>query len=866
MPDDNGLPRLSLTIGLEEAKTLQKVVSRALDRGLIVQEEADTVPAVVQMDGKTVQAQIRIKGDWTDHVATDKWSLRINLEDEKLLGMRVFSIQAPHTRGNLWEWLVLEAARREGVLAPRAHFVNVTINDNNAGVYYLEEHFSKELLEAQGRREGPIVLWDESDHWATLLQYHAITDKDVSMPIASTARDAFTANRAAVRAYGEKRLASVDSLSRSLFSAVDKMEELKDLAIANQKSGSQLRILEARNNLQGQVVEDIVDIDRLSCAHALASLFQVHHSLIWHNMRFYHDPVMNRLEPIMFDNMAHQTSGREPVMFRSQRIMKEFARSDAYYNGVFRYLARFCTPEYLDELMDELGPSLSQFEAALDREKKLPESYRVGSMVQRLRYQQSYLRDILYPTNPARFSSTFEFAETEGTTVSGTLSVNAWGTTRTPVVIEGFRFSNGATLRAQTCLLEGESEPELDLDGGVILPHDGRSIPFEFSMDDRLANLENVQQIIDASKAKTEASDKLDFEVTVLYRALASEEPLEERLLFRRRKSSWDAEGGRPAPVSLQEALDQHEFLELDPATGHLKCKQGRWKVTGDLIVPRGYTFEIPPSVRLQFESDAVLLSEDPLLFRGVPSAPITLEPVAGADRWRGVIVLRAQGRSEWRNVKISRTDAVARAGWVVTGGITFYHSPVTMTDCHIDGTLAEDGTNIFGTDFLLERVLFSECVSDSFDGDFVSGTVKNCLFQDGLADGVDFSGSDVDVVDCKFINMGDKAVSAGENSIVRVTGGIADGVSIGIAAKDRSQVEAKGMQIYDARNYALAVFIKKPEFGPATMHAADLDIRDAGLGVSIVQTDCVLELDGTLIPTVDLDVGQLYKEKILGQ
>ena len=38
-----------------------------------------------------------------DHVGTDKWSLRVKLTDDKLMGMSVFSVQAPFTRGFLWD-------------------------------------------------------------------------------------------------------------------------------------------------------------------------------------------------------------------------------------------------------------------------------------------------------------------------------------------------------------------------------------------------------------------------------------------------------------------------------------------------------------------------------------------------------------------------------------------------------------------------------------------------------------------------------------------------------------------------------------------------------------------------------------------
>ncbi|QDU65347.1 hypothetical protein [Engelhardtia mirabilis] len=865
-PVDNGLATIEVSIEPEAAQTLQRVRERALDRGMIIQTDDDTVDAVITIDGRPMDADVRIKGDWLDHVIGDKWSLRITLKDDKAFGMRVFSVQAPSTRGHLWEWLVLEASRREGLLAPRSDFVNLVVNGHAAGVYYLEEHFSKELLESQDRREGPIVLWDESTHWDSLLQAHDVFSKEVEFSTPESARDAIEVPAAFVRAYGEKRLGSSDSLNRSYFSAVEQMRDLQRLVIASGDRQSRQRRMQALEDLKGKTLERLVDVDRLAMAHALASLFQIEHSLYWQNMRFYHDPVVDRLEPIMFDNMAQTPSAREPVPHRPEGIVKQFVSSDAYYNGVFRHLGELCAPGYLDRLFDALRPDLERFEAALMADAPLPEPFRVDSMLQRLRTQVAFLRTVVYPVDPLNCMATYELVEGEQTPVSGFVNVSAWSTTQTPVVVEGFRFSNGVFIAAQPRLVPGSLGAGTTSSGGVVLPRDGRTVHFRFELDERLANLETVDGVLQAVLEKSEQKGQLELDIEIVSRPIGADATSSEPLTVRRIEASWIDEGGRPVAPTLAEALERHPFLEWDPVERWLVIQHGTWDVDGDLVVPHGTVLRARGIVRLRFDPDAVLLTDAPLDFEGLADGPIVLEPKEGFDRWKGVAVLEADGRSTWRYVTVRNTDAVARAGWVVTGGITFYHSPVTMQDCLIEGTLAEDGTNIFGADFLMERVTFAGCVSDSFDGDFVSGTVRECTFRDGLADGVDVSGSDIDILDCRFLNMGDKAVSAGERSIVRVRGGLADGVSIGIASKDDSTVDARDMTILGARTYALAAFIKKPEFGPARMTATNITIRDSVLGDSIVQSGCSVELEGALLPTVDLDVNRLYEEKILGQ
>jgi len=863
---DNGLDTLRITLDGDAARRLQAVRDRAMDRGIIQQEDDDTVQGVVEHEGERLRAELRIKGDWTDHVETDKWSLRVSLLDGKLLGMRTFSVQSPDTRGKMWEWLALAALRREDVLAPRGTFVNVVVNGHSTGVYYLEEHFAKELLESQGRREGPIVLLDEDTRWATMLQAHDVLAKGLEMEVPAPLRPALDAGAAAPRAFGEKRLSSIEGLARQLDAALAQMDALRELAVAEDSRVGALRRLEALERVQGASIDAIFDVERLGRAHAVASVFQVFHSLVWHNLRFYHDPVLDRLEPIPFDNMPDVPSGRDPVPFRMPEVAAVFGSSKAYYDATFRHLARMVEPAWLDDLFDDVGPDLERFQAALLGEGNLIARYRIDGMKQRLRAQQAYLAGVLHPADPVNLSATWRRTSPEGAPLVGTAEVHAWATTGTPAVLVGFRFSNGATLSAREVLASDPEAVSADGPGTVVLPHDGRPAVFRFSLDARLANLENVAAIKRAIREEAADPDSLDLAIDAVFRPLPASGETAERLLFRRTDPGWTAEGGRPDPPTLAQALERHPCLAYDVASGRLRLRPGTWDVEGDLVVPRGHVLHAAGPLTLRFAGDAVLVAEDALDWRGTADAPIVLEPQEGAERWRGIAVLGAAERSTWRHVTVRRTDAVTRGGWIVTGGITFYHAPVDFADCAFEGTFAEDGLNLFGLDFTMERTVFRGCASDSFDGDFVRGRVGDCRFEDGLADGIDLSGSDVEVEGCAFANLGDKALSIGEHTDARVRGGTIEACTVGIASKDSSRVEVVGTTIRGTRHYALAAYVKKPEFGPAELRATNVTIEGSGLGDHIAQTGCTIELDGTALATQDVDVERMYAEKILGQ
>ncbi len=861
-PPANGLATIELVIPPDSAAVLERVRAQALERGVITQTDADTVPAEFVFEGRREPAQIRIKGDWTDHVEGERWSYRIRLGSGNFRGMREFSIQAPSTRGYLWEWLVHEAARHEGVLVPRSTFLNVVQNGHALGVYFLEEHFEKELLESQGRREGPIVVWDESVLWSALLQDGEIPAKGRRGSGSRGMEAAYTAAPAEVRAFGEKHLAASANLERALHAALEQMKALRALALADQPEIDRRRVLEALDELRGRTLEDLVDVGRLGCAHALLSLFQSEHALAWHNMRFYRDPVQARLEPILFDCAAQDPSARDPVPWRATGLAAAFARSPGYTQALFDQLGRMLRSDWLDGFFAAVEPDLTRFEAALRASEELPAGASAGEMKQRLRAQVVYLRTVCLPADSVNFEASYELTDATRDAGAGMLEVRAWATTRSPVLVEGFRFSNGSLVPAAGALVAGSSGARVR-GQGVVLAADGRATLFRFPMNSRLANLETVAKLTRALRQELTEAQTLDLDVHAVHRLLAAEESHEELLAFRRKLPLAEGEG-RPSAPSLEQVLERHPFLRYDLASGRLLALAGTWEVAGDLVLPARTGLALVPGTTLRFQAGALLLADAPLTFAGTSAEPIVLEPADTAP-WAGVVVLGADGRSEWNDVVVRRTTAAVRGGWIQTGAVTFYRSPVTLVRCHFDGTEAEDGLNVFGADILLDTVTFSGCHSDSFDGDFVTGELRDCTFRDGLADGIDVSGSDVLARNCRFERLGDKAFSIGERSKARIEGGRALDVAVGVASKDASEVEVSGLAI-EARNYALAAFVKKPEYGPSRLIARGLTLGPAGLGNAIAQTGCVVELDGVRVPTQDIDIEASYREGVLGR
>jgi hypothetical protein len=76
----------------------------------------------------------------------------------------------------------------------------------------------------------------------------------------------------------------------------------------------------------------------------------------------------------------------------------------------------------------------------------------------------------------------------------------------------------------------------------------------------------------------------------------------------------------------------------------------------------------------------------------------------------------------------------------------------------------------------------------------------------------------------------------------------------------------AERVELVHSRNYGLAAYIKKTEFGPSTIIADKITLGEVGRGPHIVQLTCELVLEGNRIRGVEIDVKEMYRLKILGQ
>ena len=117
-------------------------------------------------------AKIRISGDWKDHIETQNWlsSMDVSLSTGNIFGIVDFKLFLNNTKGGSSgrsEVFTSSLISELGYLAPRTSLVSVKVNDLYESNFILQEKFTKEFLEFNNLREGPIIETEEKYFWNT---------------------------------------------------------------------------------------------------------------------------------------------------------------------------------------------------------------------------------------------------------------------------------------------------------------------------------------------------------------------------------------------------------------------------------------------------------------------------------------------------------------------------------------------------------------------------------------------------------------------------------------------------------------------------------------------------------------------------
>ncbi|MFT4667403.1 MAG: hypothetical protein ACI9XB_004372, partial [Gammaproteobacteria bacterium] len=581
------LDTIRLTISEKGMKQLETKRLEAFRNGILESAEDDWIKGnLSSKEGESKKVKLRLKGDWLNHLKGDKWSFRVKLRGGDAWNhLRHFSLHTPEARGFLHEWLLHQFFEQEDVLTTTYEFVLLELNGKPLGVYALEEHFDKVLVESRKRREGVLVKLSESGFWSSVKRQLHYTDRVVH-GLAQPEKNMETAE---VLPFGEKTTLSSPILTQQLQQAQQLLQQYLT-ALAE--------------------VSAVFDIDRMARYFAICDVMGAYHGTAWHNMRFYYNPLSAKLEPIGYDGFEKAGEGYRNSFLGQGALNVNKLKAEKFYFRLF--LDKTFVKKYVAYLYDfstkkKLKYLFAQAEAGLYAREKLIQNefpdYNFNST--------SWLKDalsvhlMLLPFNDISLKAYRQ--EKKG----GELRVKVANIHGLPIEILGYGVSESKMVQRlkEPILLEGYCP----------------------------------RSTLEALKRQEKSGVKMDSLTKMkLHKAFEEEEPLQQKelsvsaqathlfykplgldTLMYSRISNWPSPYDPVIEKSLfvSSEIANSDLYQIDGEV--LFFQKGEHQLKEPLIIPKGYRLHFEAGCQIDLQAGAFLWSASPITVRGTKEEPV---------------------------------------------------------------------------------------------------------------------------------------------------------------------------------------------------------------------------------------------------
>ncbi len=560
--------KIVVDIKQEDFQRIAYQRERALVNGLHFPQPGDWVQAGIRNEQDSTPIKIRLKGTNSAHWKHKrKWSYSIRVRGEHTFrGMKRFTLQDPSARHFIYEWLFMEALKREGLLVSRVEFLNLTVNGDDHGVYALEEHYDRRLIENNALREGAIIGFNKD--LAVLSWMRALQMSDFS-PSIFTEGDSFWASSI------EGSQIDTHVRGSAEFAQFQKAVTLLESFRRSEKSAS-----------------EVFDIEQMAKLMAIRAFFG---SLTfdWRNMKFYFNPVTARLQPV--DQEVHPGKLEDNWWLNDSNaewhndLIRFLFRDPNFYLRYISELKKVSDPLFLEDLLETRRTEFERNLRILYFGHWEHHDFRFSREM--FTQNQKRIRSVLNPIKGGH--AYLEFLE------RGKLRLVFGNLQPLPVKIVGISGQS---------LLEALPTKERVIAGreGEMLRYE----PVEFKIP-----------------ADLDFSDEFVSSLILKYRILGLPE-IRELKIFP--WSVFQDDAVRQDPRFGQPNFREFDFLTVDQEQREIFITPGDWTVSKSLIIPPGYSVFAGGGVSLRLTESALILSYSPLNFIGQESHPVRIEAADG--------------------------------------------------------------------------------------------------------------------------------------------------------------------------------------------------------------------------------------------
>ena len=758
----SAVDKLKIEIKKKDLLMMNFTAAKAVEEYSIKFIQNPYYKARILFKGKYIPVNIRLKGATAnEHLKGKKKSFRLKiLGENSLLGMTEFSLMDPARRNYLYEWIIRRIFLDEDLLSKKYEFVQLTINDENLGLYVIDEKPSKLVIERNADREGIIVRFNDDAFWFDKIAYTVLGNN-----ISEAWQEYYYS--APIEPLNKKKIENNKELLQQFFVARKLLEDFRSNKI---------------------LASQVFDISKMAKFYAVSTAVGANHGALIFNMDFYFNPLTSLLEPILDDSYSEVNFSLGPINKYAYRywlddFSKQLFRDKNFFKAYFKEFERLSEDSYFKNFLKKHSEELENLE-------NLFKFFYPGfpDMDQLVNGEIKALVDSLKKAhNPHLLLRAIKKnIDNDKITLDISLAHNNF-----PVEILG---------------IEHKGEIVAETKQNVIYPDDiYYAKPKLFETFSFLKN-SNFPEKIDL---------KNNSEFYLIHKILGGKKIKKveinlnqnylENKIFNKKLSSTK--------------LKEFEFLLVDENKKIITFKNRTQKLEKDLFIPKGYTLKLDSGTKITLIDGSSIFSKSNILINGNKESPIIIETRKNKNHlnFGGIYILNTTKKSYINYAIFKNLGNYFNGTNQFTGSITFYNSDVKILNSKFTNNHSEDSLNIIKSKFMIGNSLFDNSQSDAVDIDFSEGKIINTKILNSSNDGLDFSGSHVAIENIFISKSGDKGISIGEKSLIEGKNITIKESGIGIATKDSSNAKISGATI-ENNDIGVATYKKKKEFSNATI------------------------------------------------
>ena len=781
------LKRIDMEINFENILLIENFREKAINRGTLgIKANVPKAKADIVFKNKKINSQIRLKGDRKVHFEDkEKSSYKIELKKNNyILGVNKFSIQKPRLRNYIHEWIFHEMMNEFDIIKLKYEFIYFYINGEKQGLYVLEEGFGKELIERNGRRNGPIFSLNED-----------LTD--------------LTTESMVFEIYNKKYW--------------DRNENKIIAKIASQK------LNDFFNNQRS--LEDTFDVEKWASYFAVIDLTHTYHGAYAKSVKFYYNPLNGLFEPIPYDGHRLKPNYHKSNLNYDNRIFIDIINAPQNVDEEgWLWTKRFfyrnnkeLNKNFYKFYLETLNEISEQKFVKAFLKKKDKDMNKINSHI--------YADYFLYDNVRAYGSGLYYFSKKDlihrskiiREKIKTLKNIQVVKNDNEEFIVRTF-FNNYGNLFVKSAIC---NKKDISFSEDTIIPINEVANPFSdtvitvnnsnlncthIQFHDLLLN-ESFVIKIDSINSTFSFKDNKKFNSKILKESfkkdgknyfLSSDEILVDRNLF--------------IPNGYKVIIKPGQKIRM--INNAFIISQSPWIVggDGDEVVISGEKENFGGGILIANTNEISLFKNVVVSYLGGPKKNNFIDA--------SLNTVTSYDGNKVNNYKenIFQTDNQLYNflnEFIIFGSINFYESDVELENIKFERIASEDVINIFRSNFKINNIKFFENNSDSLDIDFSNGEIVKSEFHHIGNDAIDLSGSKVNIKNVFFENVGDKLISVGENSVANIFDVIGKNSYVGIVAKDGSTINVEKI-LMDNVTIPFSAYQKKPEYGYGKIQLSD--------------------------------------------